>query len=77
MAEHRTIIVKGPYIARQDIGVQILHAEHVHTEPSAVSSQHSECRIAEDVEFEDVPKAEELPTMEQLSKISPSNTGRT
>ena len=66
MAEHRTIIVKGPYIARQDIGVQILHADHVYGQPSAVSHQPSE---VEDVDFEDVPKPDDTPSMEVLSKV--------
>ncbi len=63
--DHRTIIVKGNYIARQDIGVQILHAEHVYTNNPDKEQPHE----VEDVDFEDVPKPEELPTMEQLSKI--------
>ena len=82
MGSKRTIIVNGSYIARQDIGTQILHAEHVHAEPTSdnvlrtatgspieQSSSPVKGREVSDVDFEDVPKAEELPTMEQLSKI--------
>ena len=50
MAEHRTIIVKGPYIARQDIGVQILHADHVYTGNPDKEQTHE----VEDVDFESV-----------------------
>lgn len=50
MAEHRTIIVKGPYIARQDIGVQILHADHVHTNTPNAPTPHE----VEDVAFEEL-----------------------
>ena len=49
----RNIYVAGNYIASQTIGTQILHAEHVH-EYSAVSHQNSECRMAEDVAFEEL-----------------------
>lgn len=51
MAEHRTIIVKGNYIARQDIGVQILHADHVYTNSSDATKAP---RVAEDVPYEEV-----------------------
>ena len=73
MGSKRVIYVNGPYIANQNIGTQILHADvHQYSYPggtiiSAVSRQYSD--QTEDVEFEDVPKAEELPSMEQLSKI--------
>lgn len=65
MGSKCTIIVNGPYIARQDIGTQILHADTVYTNRPEKEQPHE----VEDVPFEDVPKPEELPTMEQLSKI--------
>ena len=68
MGSKRVIYVNGPYIARQDIQTQILHAEHVH-EYIDVNRQKSGCHIAEDVDFEEMPKTEELPSMEALSKI--------
>ena len=65
MAEHRTIIVKGNYIARQDIGVQILHAYHVHTGNPDKEQTHE----VEDVPFEEMPQPADTPSMEALSKI--------
>ena len=53
MGSKRTIIVNGSYIARQDIGVQILHADHVYTN-TPDKEQPAESRIAEDVAFEEV-----------------------
>lgn len=53
MGSGRVVIVNGPYIAEQHVETQILHAEHVHQE-SDVSHQHSECRIAEDVAYEEM-----------------------
>ena len=53
MGSKRTIIVNGNYIARQDIGVQILHADSVYTN-TPDKEQPAECRIAEDVAFEEL-----------------------
>ena len=62
MGKHNNIFVAGDFIARQDIGTQILHAEHVHQEP-AFSRQYSDScassRVVEDVEFEEVGAATE------------------
>lgn len=62
MGKHNNIFVAGNFIARQDIGTQILHAEHVHQE-SAFSRQYSDScassRVVEDVEFEEVGTATE------------------
>ena len=62
MGKHNNIFVAGDFIARQDIGTQILHAEHVHQE-SAFSHQYSDsctsARVVEDVEFEEVGTATE------------------
>ena len=65
MGKHNNIFVAGDFIARQDIGTQILHAEHVHQE-SAFSRQYSDScassRVVEDVEFEEVGTATEKRT---------------
>lgn len=52
MDESRTIYVAGNYIANQTVGTYIAHAEHVHTNQP---DDMSEPRIAEDVEFEEMP----------------------
>lgn len=52
MGKQRNIYVAGNYIASQTFGTYIAHAEHVHTlQPEDLS----EPRIAEEVEFEEVP----------------------
>jgi len=52
MGKQRNIYVAGNYIASQTFGTYIAHAEHVHTlQPDDLS----EPRIAEDVEFEEMP----------------------
>lgn len=50
--QNRIINVAGNYIASQTIGTYIAHAEHVHT---GQPDNPSEPRIAEDIEFEEVP----------------------
>ena len=50
--QHRNIYVAGNYIASQTFGTYIAHAEHVHTSSPAKTE---EPRIAEEVEFEEVP----------------------
>lgn len=50
MGSKRTIIVNGNYIARQDIGVQILHADSVYTAKPDAQPPHE----VEDVAFEEV-----------------------
>ena len=60
MGSKRTIIVNGPYIANQNIGTQILHAEHVHTnapdkeQPSSEWQACSGSKPVEDVPFEEL-----------------------
>ena len=50
MGKHSNIFVAGNFIARQDIGTQILHAEHVHTNTPSAPTPHE----VEDVAFESV-----------------------
>ena len=50
MGSKRTIIVNGNYIARQDIGVQILHADSVYTNQPNKEQPHE----VEDVAFEEM-----------------------
>lgn len=50
--QHRIINVAGNFIAEQHIGTYIAHAEHVHT---SQPDEASEPRMAEDVEFEEMP----------------------
>ena len=52
MGQSRNIYVAGNYIASQTFGTYIAHAEHVHTNQP---DEGSEPRIAEDVEFEEMP----------------------
>ena len=65
MGSKRVIYVNGPYIANQNIGTQILHADHVHTNHPNAQPPHE----VEDVDFEDVPKSADTPSMEVLSKV--------
>ena len=67
MGSKRVIYVNGPYIAYQEIGTLILHAEHVHEQPTSDSSLKG--REVSDVNFEEAPKPEEPPSMEVLNKI--------
>ena len=67
MGSKRVIYVNGPYIAYQEIGTLILHAEHVHEQPTSDSSLKG--REVSDVKFEEAPKPEELQSMEVLNKI--------
>ena len=49
MGKQRNIYVAGNYIASQNFGTYIAHAEHVHTPPA-----DAQPRVAEDVEFEEI-----------------------
>ena len=62
--QHRIINVAGNYIAEQNIGTYIAHAEHVHT-----NQPDAQPRIAEDVDFEDVTNPAKAPSMDQLAKV--------
>ena len=62
MGKHNNIFVAGDFIARQDIGTQILHAEHVYADRYADRAQTAcadRTQIVEDVEFEEVGTATE------------------
>jgi len=63
MGEHNNIFVAGNFIARQDIGTQILHADHVHNTDRftdrAQTASAGRVQIVEDVEFEEVGAATE------------------
>ena len=50
MGKQRNIYVAGNYIASQTFDTYIAHAEHVHTNQS-----DAQPRIAEDIDFEEVP----------------------
>ena len=52
MGQQRHIFVAGDYIANQSFDTYIAHAEHVHT---GQPDKAAEPRIAEDVEFEEMP----------------------
>lgn len=58
MGSKRTIIVNGNYIARQDVGVQILHADKVYTVDRSSDREKTGIRPdsvqTEDVAYEEV-----------------------
>ena len=66
MGKHNNIFVAGDFIARQDIGTQILHAEHVHNADRfadrAQTAYADRVQFVEDVEFEEVGTATEKRT---------------